>query len=261
MRVFRTVLFCLVFLVCSNTVKPWEGPRRQEIRTSARVLIPTAANNRGLFGAVFQTNVSIVNVTSRSYTINATLYRSGGGTVVRQIDMGSRQALNFDNFLQDVFSYSGPGGIELDALLTPPGGDALNQFAVFAEVYTDTVNGRYKTVVNPVDPLDGLPMIGSAITPAISVDGSSRTNIGCLNIATTQAIVNVDLYSSTGSLLTTYFVTAPISGWAQTAILQSVSGGYLVWRLQSGLSPYCFAVVVDNTSNDGSMIQPSQLQN
>src|SRR5206468_3487169 len=156
MRVLRTVLICLAPLVCSITVKPGEGPRRQEIPTSARVIIPTAANNRGLFGAVFKTNVSIVNVTSRTYTIDAILYRSGGGTIVREITMGPREARNYDNFLQDVFSYSGPGGIELDALLAPPGGNELNQFAVFAEVYTDTNSGRYKTVVNPVDSLDGL---------------------------------------------------------------------------------------------------------
>ena len=261
MRFGRTVLVGFVLLVCSSNVRPGEGPRREAIRTSAHVIIPTAANNRGLFGAVFKTNVSIVNVTSRSYTIDATLYRSGGGTIVRQISMGPGQARNYDDFLQDVFSYSGPGGIELDAQITPPGGSDLNQFAVFAEVYTDTPNGRYKTVVNAVDPSDGMSLTDSSITPAISVDGNSRTNIGCLNTRTIQAVVNVDVYNSNGSLLTTYFLTAPLTGWAQTGVLQAVTGGYLVWRLQSGVSPYCFAVVVDNTSNDGSMIQPSRFGN
>jgi hypothetical protein len=82
-----------------------------------------------------------------------------------------------------------------------------------------------------------------------------------VNTATTQAIVNVDVYSSAGGLLTTYFLTVPASGWAQGGVIQAVSGGYLVWRLQSGLSPSCFAVVVDNHSNDGSFIQPSKFAN
>ena len=258
MRVARRIVICLALLLYGSVLDFGESPQRQAVLTSARVIIPTSANNRGLFGAVFKTNVSIVNVTNRSYTITATLYRSGGGTVVRQISMGSGQARNYDDFLQDVFSYSGPAGIELDALTAPSGGSDLNQFAVFAEVYTDTPNGRYKTVVNPTDPSDGLSLTSPSISPGIFVTGDSRTNIGCLNTSTTQSVVNVDVFSNTGSLLTTYFFTAPVSGWAQTGLLQNVSGGYLVWRLQSGTSPYCFAVVVDNTSNDGSYIPPSR---
>ena len=261
MRVARTAVACLALLLYGSSIELGESPQRHAILTSARLLIPTAANNPGQFGAVFRTKVSIVNVTNRTYTIYATLYRNGGGTIVRQIAMGSRQARNYDNFLQDVFSYSGAAGIELDAVLAPPGGSDLNQFVVFAEVYTDSANGVYKTVVNISDSSDGLSLTDPSITPGISVDGDSRTNIGCLNTSTTQAIVNVDVYSSTGGLLTTYFLTVPASGWAQGGVIQTVSGGYLVWRLQSGVSPNCFAVVVDNRSNDGSFIEPSRFEN
>jgi len=261
MRVVRTGVVCLAFLLYGSIVELGESPERQRILSSAHMIIPTAANNPGQFGALFKTKVSIVNVTNRSYTIFATLYRSVGGTIVRQITMGSRQARNYDNFLQDVFSYSGAGGVELDAILAPPGGSDLNQFAVFAEVYTDSANGIYKTVVNISDSSDGLSLTDPSITPGISVDASSRTNIGCLNTSTTQAIVNVDLHTNTGGLLTTYFLTVPATGWAQGGIIQTVSGGYLVWRLQSGVSPNCFAVVVDNRSNDGSFIQPSKYVN
>ena len=261
MHIARTALVCLVFLLSGSIVELGEGQRRQTIVTSAHLLIPTAANNSGLFGAVFKTRVSIVNVTNRTYTINATLYRSGSGTIVRQITMGSRQARNYDNFLQDVFSYSGAAGVELDAVVPSAGGSDLNQFAVFAEVYNDGANGVYKTVVNIADPADGLSLTDPSITPGIFVDGSARTNVGCLNTATTQAIVNVDVYSSSGGLLTTHFLTVPAGGWAQNGILQDVTGGYLIWRLQFGVSPNCFAVVVDNQTNDGSFIPPSKFVN
>ena len=261
MRVARTVVVCLTLLLYVSVVEFGESPQRQAIPTSARVLIPTAANNPGQFGAVFKTRVSIANVTTRTYTINATLYRSGGGTVVRQIAMGSRQARNYDNFLEEVFSYSGAAGVELDAVIAPPGGSDLNKFAVFAEVINDGANGVYKTVVNISDPSDGLSLTDPSISPGIFVDGSARTNVGCLNTATTQAIVNVDVYSSSGGLLTTHFLTVPGSGWAQNGVLQDVSGGYLIWRLQSGFSPNCFAIVVDNQTNDGSFIPPSRNEN
>lgn len=261
MRVTRTGVVSLAFLLCGSIVERGESPQRQAILTSAHLLIPAAANNPGQFGAVFKTKVSIVNVTNRTYTINATLYRSGSGTIVRQISMGSQQARNYNNFLQDVFSYSGAAGVELDAVVAPPGGSDLNQFAVFAEVYNDGANGVYKTVVNIADPSDGLSLTDPSITPGIFVDGSARTNVGCLNTATTQAIVNVDVYSSSGGLLTTHFLTVPAGGWAQNGLLQDVSGGYLIWRLQFGVSPNCFAVVVDNQTNDGSFIQPSKFVN
>jgi hypothetical protein len=261
MRFFRTGVVCLAFLLCGTTVERGESPQRQGIRTSAHFILPTAANNPGRFGSFFRTRVSIVNVTNRTYTINATLYRSGGGSLVRQITMASRQARNYDNFLEDVFTYSGAGGVDLDAVLAPPGGSNLNQFAVFAEVYNDSATGVYKTVVNIADPSDGLSSTDLSITPGIFVDGSARTNVGCVNTATTQAIVNVDVYSSSGGLLRTHFLTVPASGWAQNEILQDVSGGYLIWRLQLGVSPNCFAVVVDNQSNDGSLIQPAKIEN
>lgn len=261
MRYVRTGVVCLAFLLYGSTVERGESPQRQGIRASARLILPTAANNPGQFGSFFRTRVSIVNVTNRTYTIYATLYRSGGGSLVRQISMASRQARNYDNFLQDVFSYSGAGGIDLDAVLAPPGGSDLNRFAVFAEVYTDGPNGVYKTVVNVSDLSEGLSLTDTSITPGIFVGGDSRTNIGCLNTAATQAIVNVDVYSNSGGLLTTHFLTVPASGWAQNGILQDVSGGYLIWRLQFGVSPNCFAVVVDNQSNDGSLIEPSRIEN
>ena len=261
MHIARTALVCLAFLLSGSIVELGESPQRQAILTSAHLLIPTSANYTGQFGAVFKTRVSIVNVTNRTYTINATLYRSPTGTIIRQITMGPGQARNYNNFLQDVFSYSGAAGIDLDASVAVPGGSDLNKFALFAEVYNDGAKGVYKTVVNIADPSDGLSLTDPSITPGIFVDGSARTNVGCVNTATTQAIVNVDVYASSGGLLTTHFLTVPANGWAQNGVLHDVSGGYLIWRLQSGVSPSCFAIVVDNQTNDGSFITPSKVVN
>ena len=94
MSVVRTGAVCLALVFLGSIAEFGESPQRQAILTSARVLIPTAANNPGQFGAVFKTRVAIVNVTNRTYTISATLFRSPTGTVVRQITMGPRQARN-----------------------------------------------------------------------------------------------------------------------------------------------------------------------
>ena len=46
----------------------------------------------------------------------------------------------------------------------------------------------------------------------------------------------------------------PAKGWSQIGINDTVSGGYIKWRPQTLSSSYCYAVVVDNTSNDGTFI-------
>jgi hypothetical protein len=203
MHIAQTALVCLVFLLSGSVVELGEGQRRQAIATSAHLLIPTAANNSGLFGAVFKTRVSIVNVTNRTYTINATLYRSGSGTIVRQITMGSQQARNYNNFLQDVFSYSGAAGVDLDAVVPSAGGSDLNQLRCSLRC-TTTVPMGLQDCGEHFGSLQSLSLTDTSV-PGIFVDGSARTNVGCLNTATTQAIVNVDVYSSSGGLLTTHF--------------------------------------------------------
>ena len=50
-----------------------------------------------------------------------------------------------------------------------------------AEVYSDSLGGRYKTIVQPGGDSDSISSSREAFTPGISVDATSRTNIGCYN--------------------------------------------------------------------------------
>lgn len=133
-----------------------------------------------------------------------------------------------------------------------------NEFAVVAEVYTDSPNGRYKTVVDIPDTFDDMSSTYQSFTPGIFVDASSRTNVGCMNDSSSAAVLQLDIYSGAGALVNQYSLTVLGKSWFQAPLPDGVSGGYVAWKLQSGLFPYCWAVVVDNTSNDGTFVLPQK---
>jgi hypothetical protein len=219
-------------------------------------LVPVMANNPGQFGAVFKTRVSILNPTSFSYPIFVNLYGPNGRVGTRTINILPRESKNYQNFLQEVFSYSGAGSVEFDSWFDPPAGLPDYQFLVSAEVYTDSPNGQYKTVVTTGGPVEDIGPSRESYSPGISVNASARTNIGCFNDSTSAQTIQARLYSPSGSLIQTYPISLPGNGWAQTGISDTVSGGYILWQPQS--SCYCYAVVVDNTSNDGTFINASR---
>jgi hypothetical protein len=210
------------------------------------------ANNPGLIGAFFKTRVSIRNVAPLNYSIQATLYNQFGKAKEATIQITNGQQLNYENFLEELFQYQGAGTVELDAWFAILGGSSDNEFLVTAEVYTDSFSGRYKTIVIPAD---SIGTTFPAFSAAIYVDASSRTNIGCFNAGFGTNQISTELRSPSGDLINTYQINLSENSWNQIGIGDAVTGGYIRWRPAS--SAYCYAVVVDNTSNDGSFI-PAQ---
>lgn len=109
--------------------------------------IPVMTSAAGQFGAYFKTRVTLLNPTNRNFTINATLYGPIGRVKRISIPIKAGQTLVWNDFLAEAFTYSGAGGVFFDGWFSPPGGSIDNLFLVTAEVYTDSPNGRYKTVV------------------------------------------------------------------------------------------------------------------
>ena len=125
-----------------------------------------------------------------------------------------------------------------------------------AEVYTDSPSGQYKTVVTTGGPVDDIGPSREAYSPGISVSTSARSNIGCFNDSTSSQTVQARLYAASGSLIRTYSLNLPGNGWSQIGISDAVFGGYILWQPQA--SCYCYAVVVDNASNDGTFINATK---
>jgi hypothetical protein len=240
----------LSFAISLSSFGISEDVTRQRLDyASAIQLVPVMANNPGQFGSFFKTRVSILNVAPLNYSIKATLYNQNGKVNEVTIPIANGQQQNYENFLQEVFAYQGAGTVELDAWFGILGGSSDNKFLLNVEVYTESPSGRYKTIVIPAD---NISSSFPAFSPGIYVDANSRTNIGCFNDGFGTNLIQADLHSPAGTLINTYQMDLGEDSWNQIGLGDPVSGGYIRWRPTS--SCFCYSVVVDNTSNDGSFI-------
>ncbi|MEW5977269.1 MAG: hypothetical protein AB1898_15875 [Acidobacteriota bacterium] len=219
---------------------------------ASSAVVPVMANLEGLNGAVFQTQVSIFNPTAFNYSVQVTLYGPDGMVGSRTLTMSPGQIRNYSNFLQDVFAYAGAGAVRFDSR-TPDGGSADFQFVLNSEVYWDTANGSYGTSV-PALFHDASSF--EAYSVGVKVSSAARTNIGCFNDSDQANAVEASVFDASGQLVDTVSMTVAPHSWKQMRLTASVNGGHIRWRLSA--PAYCYAVVVDNRTNDGNFIPAAE---
>ncbi len=226
---------------------------RNALSAFPTAVVPVMANTAGVIpGTFFKTKVAIINPTQLGYPIQVTLYDGTGQVGQATINMSPGQVRNYDNFLEQIFARSGAGSVVFNSGAGVPGGSAANDFIVSAEVFTDSPSGKYKTVVTSGALLDAVSNLSQAYSLGITVDANTRTNVGAFNDSDSTNVINADVYSAAGTLLSTVTLTLPARSWAQVAVPTNVTNGYIRWRT-SALA-YCYAVVVDNLSNDGTFV-------
>ena len=250
MKKMTSILFLLLF---SKNAFPAElvPPSPQLTSASSVITVPTMANTPGALGGIFKTKVVMYNPTVFSYPIQVSLYSTNGLVEQKTIEMSAGQIRNYENFLQDVFAFGGAGAVNFDSL-SLPGGNSKLVFLVNSEVYIDSDKGRFKTVVMNGIPLDPVSPGINAYSTGITADSSNRVNIGFFNASSIANVIVAEVYDSSNKLLRTVSTTLGGGSWGQVPLDTFVTGGYIAWKPSS--SAYCYAVVVNNTSNDGSFI-------
>jgi hypothetical protein len=241
----------LLLLVASSSATELIPLQQQGASASPVITIPVMTNAPGALGGIFKTKVVVFNPTISSFPIVVSLYDTNGFVAKTTISMAAGQVRNYENFLAEVFTYTGAGSVNFDSL-SLPGGNANLKFLVSAEVYIDSPNGRFKTVVSTGAPLDPVSPTASAYSIGVTADGENRTNLGCFNTFFSTNVINADVYDSANRLVTTVVLTVGGGSWTQVGLATPVTGGYIRWRPVS--AAYCYAVVVNNTSNDGTFI-------
>jgi hypothetical protein len=134
-----------------------------------------------------------------------------------------------------------------------PGGSPDFQFVVNAEVWTVSAGGRYGTSVTTTI---GDGSAAESYSPGIRIDSDFRSNVGCFNDSGSINTVVADVFDASNNLVTTVMLTVPPHAWAQTAIPANVASGYV--RFRPARSAYCWAVAVNNTTNDGHFVLASE---
>jgi hypothetical protein len=222
-----------------------------EVATTS-VVVPSVANVTGLTGSVFKTRISLLNPTAFTYPIEATFYDVSGNMSKVNITMAANQMRVYDNFLGDVFGTTGAGSVRFESRQIT-GGSPNFQFVVNAEVWTIVSSGRYGTSVTT---LIGSASTSDSYSAGIRVDSDFRSNVGCFNDSANSNTVVADVFDGSNNLVTTVTLAVPPNAWSQTAIPASVSSGYV--RFRPSQPAYCFAVVVNNTTNDGQFIPATE---
>ena len=215
--------------------------------------VPVAGNVTGVGGARFQTKVSLLNPTSSAFAVQATLYDTNGTAHNATLNLAAGEVKTYQNFLGDVFSYSGGGAVTLSAAGTV-GGTHNNRFIVDAESYT--TGTRYGTVI-PI--LEFAGSSSRSFAPGITVDSNTRTNIGCFNQGTTTNTITATVHDSSGQTTAgTVTLTLPPNAWGQTAVTSVVSDGSV--QFDTTDNAVCYAVIVQNATNDAHLVMASEYQ-
>jgi len=246
MRKVATIFFFLLMGLNAFAARPERAPRSLSF-SSNFALVPSMANVPGLFGAVWKTRVGLYNPTATAYSVQVTLYDTSGKVKETTIEMAAGQFRSYENFLSDVFSFGGAGAVKFDA------GSDENQFVLNAAVYTDTANGRY---ITPVPALIYDASNLQSYSLGVTVGSGARTNIGAFNQSSSANTVTANLFDASGTLVSTLTLTLGPQAWNQIAVPSTVSGGYIEFK--PTLPAYCYAVVVDNTSNDGNFVEATE---
>src|SRR5262245_7934259 len=246
------VLVLAALLPCAAVGKDAISSRNAVEVASTSVLVPTVANVTGVTGSVFRSRISLFNPTAFTYPIQTTFYDPAGNMSRASITMAPGQMRVYDNFLGDVFATTGAGSVRFESRLST-GGSPNFQFVVNAEVWTVVSSGRYGTSVTTVT---GAASTSDAFSAGIRVDSDFRSNVGCFNDSGNSNLVVADVFDASNNLVTTVTLSVPPNAWAQAAIPVSLAAGYV--RFRPSQAAYCYAVVVNNTTNDGHFILASE---
>jgi hypothetical protein len=213
--------------------------------------IPVAANVPGIGGS-FQSYVALFNPTSSAFSVTATLYDVNGTKRTASISLAAGELKTFTNFLDAVFSgFTGGGAVTFSSPDTS-GGTRNNRFIVNSEVRT--AGSRFAT---PIPVLEFAGSNSRSFAPGITVDSNTRTNIGCFDQSGAANSVKATILDSTGKLtIGTVTLNLAANGWGQTAVSSIVSNGNV--QFDPTDSAVCYAVVVDNSTNDGRFIAAAE---
>ena len=225
------------------------------------LLWPTARGGLGLL----QTKVVIYNPTDFDYSIYITLYGPNGEVETKSLRVDPNTYYTYSNFLEQFFNYSGAGAVKFDSWFDPPGGSSDFDFSVYAEVYTESPNGRYSTVVVDGEGAEDINLGTSSIVDdgrivanaGLTSNADQRINVGLFNDDYSANTYLVVVGDGAGNIVETVTMEVPGHSWAQKPITARFEDGVIAWGcVQAYCNAYPWVVTVNNKSNDGQLAQP-----
>jgi len=217
---------------------------------------PGGANQAGLSGTTWRTNLELLNRGSFESTVTVSLLvwdQDNSSPLQQQLTVQPGQSVRYDNALQQLFGFSGAATLRIEGM----GGNLL----VNARTYNDDPAGTYGQFIAGL-PLDRAVQPGSTrhliqLSQSASDTSGFRTNLGLVSASPFPITVDVELFLADGTSLGTLGVTlAPYESTQLSRVFtmvtpSSVTDGYLtVTSATPGAVFFAYASVVDNASGD-----------
>ena len=230
-------LLCLIALAAiALPILAQRAPRTMSFASDFQT-VPVMANTTGVSGVVFQTYVAILNPTASAFPVNVSLYDAAGAKHDAVITLAAGEQKTYPNFLDAVTFRSD---------------DPADRFVVSAEVWSN--GSRYGT---SIPALEFAGTDSPSFAPGIIVGANARTNVGCFNQSGATNSIKASVRDASGTLtLGSVTLNLAPNAWGQTALSTIVDGGYV--EFEPSDTAVCYAVVVDNSTNDGRFISAAE---
>jgi len=244
------VLTLAAVITTSAYAQPVQHARDLSFASDSQT-VPVVANVPGQ-GGTFQSYLAIFNPTSSAYSVTATLFDAAGTKRTALIPLAAGELKTYTNFLDAVFNGFSGGGAVTFVSPDSTGGTRNNRFIVSTEVRT--AGARFGTTI-PV--LEFAGTSSRSFAAGVTVDSNTRTNVGCFDQSGAANSVKATILDNTGKqTLGSVTLNLAANAWGQTAVTTIVSGGYI--QFDPTDSAVCYAVVVDNATNDGRFISAAE---
>lgn len=218
------------------------------------LFVPAVINAPGGAGSYWRTDAWIFNPTQETLTVTATYFEGTAAGIDTTIVISPRGQVEIANIVESLFARAGLGALRLTAPLP---------FAAVSRTFNTPPNAaEVGTFGFSIAGMDVSSTLGLAVLPGLTQGTTYRTNVGIMNPHEHEMTVRAKLYSSSGSLLGE--TTIPLGGFSVQqpgladlfgATIQ-VTGGYAILSSDDG-SFFSYASVVDNKSNDPTLVLPS----
>ena len=239
-------LLCLIALAAiALPILAQRAPRTMSFASDFQT-VPVMANTTGVSGVVFQTYVAILNPTASAFPVNVSLYDAAGAKHDAVITLAAGEQKTYPKFLDAVFHATGGGAVTFRS------DDPADRFVVSAEVWSN--GSRYGT---SIPALEFAGTDSPSFAPGIIVGANARTNVGCFNQSGATNSIKASVRDASGTLtLGSVTLNLAPNAWGQTALSTIVDGGYV--EFEPSDTAVCYAVVVDNSTNDGRFISAAE---
>jgi len=219
--------------------------------------VPAVTHGPGAAGAVFRSDVSVVNLANAAANLSMTFVPSSGSSLVRTVTVPARGTRELLDLLVGTFGY-GQTDAPFGALTV-----ASDQpLVVSSRTYNLTPGGTLGGYLPAAGAVGSLTAGRVGILPQLRKSATCRTNVAVANLGGVSATARIQLRNGDGAAVgLARVLTVPSYGMVQDNDIFQKSGAgdqavaYATVEVETaGARVFAFASLIDNSTNDPTLI-------